>query len=845
MEAGALSGTSDSLDCPLREAVVNRYAQIAAQFAGEQPLEAGELLAYLRGIDRVELKPLQGVLLQTEAMGDPAMPTPEQAAILEWLGDAFDDWQQRYPLEQPLAGQLRQLLPLAGALAISEPVFLRPGEHPFHTLLDTIQEYAIGWQPSLGRAGHTLQKQVESAVKLARAWFDNPGIDLAAVCAEVSATAERDRSRARRMAQRVMEAEQGKLRATRARRDAAVMINTYLARFPAPESLQGFLQGPWYDSAQLVLLKFGTDSEQWRQMTETTETLLDSMQAEGPQGENRRQYLFEVVTRLPKELKHWLLSLQHDAEAINECVQPIEHAHLRILRQLDLGQKTLEPLPVEDLAEPTEEEVPPEIAALSVGQWFRVRYGEDPVARVQLALKLEDAQQLLFSNQAGVKSLQLDYLVFRQLLTEQRAVPLYSGASFSHCLANAAGIESEESLRDMTALAAERAALRAGQEQEARQRAEDERRALEQRRQEEQVAREKLARQEAAAAEAEKRAAEEAARERAETVANQLEADLAAAAPMEEAAVEDPALQAGSTLSSGPTLVREAEAQQPESAPADLAPGNTDASVSPVAPEVREIPAPPEQPTSSPPAATAPDETAPAATEMTLEQAARQLGGGEEAEDSDSAAPAVDLADAPELDLANLAPLDLEPPEPELPEPEPVDAQALAQQQAALLAQEQADRELEEERQRRQAQRWEERARDREAAERLAQQSAPAAAPAQAQETPAPVADAADPDPPPTPPARETSPVQPAAVEASLSMGSWLGFHDGEAPLMAKLAVHDPEQDSYIFVNRQGIKMRQISGAELQALIEEGLVDILETRSSFRAEVGEARMRDE
>jgi hypothetical protein len=76
-------------------------------------------------------------------------------------------------------------------------------------------------------------------------------------------------------------------------------------------------------------------------------------------------------------------------------------------------------------------------------------------------------------------------------------------------------------------------------------------------------------------------------------------------------------------------------------------------------------------------------------------------------------------------------------------------------------------------------------------------------------------------------------------------MGAWLGFHDGDAPLMAKLAVHDPGQDLYIFVNREGIKMRQISGSELRGLIAADLVDVLETRSSFRGEVKRARERDD
>ena len=68
-------------------------------------------------------------------------------------------------------------------------------------------------------------------------------------------------------------------------------------------------------------------------------------------------------------------------------------------------------------------------------------------------------------------------------------------------------------------------------------------------------------------------------------------------------------------------------------------------------------------------------------------------------------------------------------------------------------------------------------------------------------------------------------------------MGAWIGFHDGDTPLLAKLAVHDQEQDLYFFVNRVGVKLRQMSSGELQSLMERGLVDILERNSNFREEV--------
>ena len=74
-----------------------------------------------------------------------------------------------------------------------------------------------------------------------------------------------------------------------------------------------------------------------------------------------------------------------------------------------------------------------------------------------------------------------------------------------------------------------------------------------------------------------------------------------------------------------------------------------------------------------------------------------------------------------------------------------------------------------------------------------------------------------------------------------MPIGVWLGFHDGDIPIMAKLAVYDPSRDNYIFVNRQGISLRQISRPELLALVDGGLVDILETQSCFREEVERAR----
>ena len=89
----------------------------------------------------------------------------------------------------------------------------------------------------------------------------------------------------------------------------------------------------------------------------------------------------------------------------------------------------------------------------------------------------------------------------------------------------------------------------------------------------------------------------------------------------------------------------------------------------------------------------------------------------------------------------------------------------------------------------------------------------------------------------------ENAPVAEQMVERNLTlpMGTWLGFHDGNMPMMARLAVHDTEDDKFIFVNRKGIKLRELSKAQMLRLIDDGMVDILQRSSSFRDEVTEVR----
>lgn len=378
----------------------------------------------------------------------PVQQNRQQLATLNWVKAAFGQWERDYPLEPPLATAVARLKPLAARIAISDLAFFVPGRQPLHRLLDIIQEAAVGWHADLGRAGQGLEQHIQTAVDNALAWIDQPDTDLEAIVTHLARMAERDEARAHRMAERLVEAELGHQRKLQASGRAAQMINAAMGRYPVPEPVAEFLTGPWYDSAQLVLLKSGVDSEQWHKMTATTDTLLDSVQIVEQDSGERRQHLFRVVTLLPKELRRQLLSLQHDSEAVEDAVGLVEFAHLCVLRNQPLDTVEVDPLPEAGAGQdPGQQAADTDSQDHDLDQWFRIDGAGDRPLRVRLVFSPRDGGQMLFTNRAGIEALRLTGEEFQALAAEGRAAPLDCGASFSRCLAAAAGIASEEDLQ--------------------------------------------------------------------------------------------------------------------------------------------------------------------------------------------------------------------------------------------------------------------------------------------------------------------------------------------------------------------------------------------------------------
>ena len=77
-------------------------------------------------------------------------------------------------------------------------------------------------------------------------------------------------------------------------------------------------------------------------------------------------------------------------------------------------------------------------------------------------------------------------------------------------------------------------------------------------------------------------------------------------------------------------------------------------------------------------------------------------------------------------------------------------------------------------------------------------------------------------------------------LQLRLPIGTWLGFHDREPPIMARFAVRDLDKDSLIFTNREGIKLRELTTPQLITLVERDMVDMIEHKTSLKEMLGNA-----
>lgn len=433
-----LSENKIPLHVSLQKAVTRSFAVPEPPGQSAPALEWDELLGYLRAIDDFNLPPLDALLAQTDVVGDPAMPKPAECAVLRWIERVFQEWEQSFPLEWELTHKLRAFKPAVAMASLSEETFFRPGQHPLHQMLDAIHSAAIGWQGDLGRIGQPVTNLIDKAIADVRGCLDQGG-DMAAIASQIVTEAQRMRARAEKLTERTIAAEHGRLRAAMAKTIAADLINGQLLKYTAPSELNAFIRGPWYDSAQLTYLKFGDQSQQWRDFEATTGQLLLAMHPLAPAGDDAREERLRLARILPAELRRLLLSIQHEDDLLQREMAAYEYLLQRVAQD---RPPELSHLLTVDSGQPAAA-IPKMTAGVAVGQWYEVCSDTD-VFRLRLAMI--ESGEVLLCNLSGAKALSMPMADFNAKVGSGDAQPLATGAAFSRAVAAAAGIDSDAAL---------------------------------------------------------------------------------------------------------------------------------------------------------------------------------------------------------------------------------------------------------------------------------------------------------------------------------------------------------------------------------------------------------------
>jgi len=434
----------------IAKALKSRYRQSQSELSVLSQQELQEFLSTLpkESTEIDNEAPVDLVDLTTRHQPERCLD-PENYALLSFLDECFKESFAQAHLDRTLELLFYNSTPAVAIKALKNGLVQTITDHPIVSVLDLLIEHCIGWTNDLGKAGNSVLEKVQSTLSS----LSDPATDYQALLADLEMFFDKEQQRIRKLEGRIADSEAGILRAQRAQNLIAQMLNAEMKDNQLPLSISEFLQGPWCDSLQLMLIQHGIESDQWQRACKITETLIWTLQpveleeieeedekAEQKEAKNEetRQRLYRIIEHLPNEIHELLVALKHHTDKAEAALSDIEMEHIKIMS----GQK---PVYKEFTLLDCEEDLFSglttisksllnRVSKLEPGQWFFHEDGRDQATRIKLALKLDDIHQLLFTNRNGLKALQKSFEEFAYHLSSAAAKPLTSKAVISSTL---------------------------------------------------------------------------------------------------------------------------------------------------------------------------------------------------------------------------------------------------------------------------------------------------------------------------------------------------------------------------------------------------------------------------
>ena len=388
-------------------------------------------------------------------------------------------------LADPIKSELGRLqLPLL-KVAIADKSFFSKGGHPARKLLNELADASTGWQAKENYQSDPLYKQVCEVVTRVLAEFEQDISVFSLLLESFREFIQRERKRAQKLEQRIVDEADGKAKTQAARARVAAVMDALTAERDLPPVVAEWLEKVWNNLLFLTCVKEGTESETWSRDVRTARDLVWSVQAPMPES---RQQLLGLLPALQQRLKEgveavsmnsfeakrmfaglkdvyrerFALAQKLEAERSRKAKEAVrEEARRELEVELEAAtavQEVAVELPQMEELEQAVAEVETEVLQqsglealpesdsywqqtfrLAQGSWFELKRGDEEQFRCRLAAVIKDIDQFIFVNRNGAKVAEFTRLELAHALRGAELMPLDDGMLFERALQSVIG----------------------------------------------------------------------------------------------------------------------------------------------------------------------------------------------------------------------------------------------------------------------------------------------------------------------------------------------------------------------------------------------------------------------
>ncbi|WP_105104455.1 DUF1631 domain-containing protein [Microbulbifer pacificus] len=393
-------------------------------------------------------------------------------------------------LAEPIKSQLGRLqLPLL-KVAIADKSFFSKGGHPARKLLNALADASTGWQAKDNYESDPLYRKVSDVVAQVLSEFDQDINIFSVLLESFQEFIERERKRAQKLEQRIVDEADGRAKTQAARARVAAVMDALVAERDLPPVVTEWLEKVWANMLFLSCIKEGTDSESWSRDVRTARDLVWSVHA--PMPDSRKQ-LLGLLPALQERLKAGVEAVSLNSfdarrmfaglkevyrerfalaqriaeersrrardevrEQLRDEVREEVRAASQVSAVADAEENIVELPQMEeleqvvaaverqvqhvDVEEPSENDSYwQQTFRLAQGSWFELKRGDEEQFRCRLAAVIKDIDQFIFVNRNGAKVAEFTRRELAQALRAAQLMPLDDGMLFERALQSVIG----------------------------------------------------------------------------------------------------------------------------------------------------------------------------------------------------------------------------------------------------------------------------------------------------------------------------------------------------------------------------------------------------------------------